>query len=433
MRNNLIPTPVTDRNGKLTTVHKRAAGAPSAGLSRLAGIAPSVAPSVNASGSSTQPDKKIIKVTFTVKESAYKPPTNVLIVGRGSLIHELGLTDKATAGGKRTVSITRGEIFDFMKLGVTVSEAAFLHTKGNFEQWKQDPDFAAATPASLACIPRKDGFDISEIDRTVDALRDHGVSPQKAQKVISQGLCDKHLDGALDIDQLCALFDRFEYSHSSIRGKSTEYSDTMDGIIDGRIPFENFEAGYSRTLIKSALDLLYPDRQKYRNDKAITEAEREDLLKNPRKIYHALHIAELASGGSKSFPTAYRTVEMFGFEAAEKYGYDLLLTPRADGSVIGVEGAQQVLDVFAYLQSNIPDGYEPPRQEHDGRSTQIYLRKTNDYKNPLVLTAKGTIQMLDAGATPEVIASYASEGLNADQICAVLTKETNPSLVSGWL
>lgn len=229
-RSNLIATPTVDKNGRQTTVHKRAVGTSKAGSS-LASAMPST------------PSPRSVEKSHVVKPKNLGLESTAVRVGLalGELRDDVDADDFGNASNRKTVSIPDDVLYEFLRNGVDAQNAAAL-TKFGITEVDQIPEEIAARvlPGDLARVLRRNAYQRKEFGNVIERLQESGVSAIDANKILGNGLQDAHLDRALTDEQLVTLFSKWSYK--SVIGYekrgTPEQDDVMTAFVNGTIPFE---------------------------------------------------------------------------------------------------------------------------------------------------------------------------------------------------
>ena len=418
----------------MTTVHKKdEAASPSIG--RLAGIAPTLSSSPKTN--SFESKMRTVKWEGNVASGNdyYYGGKSSLHSGSDSLISRLGV-DISKVSREGSFKMSQGEIYDYLREGLSLPQAAVLHSQDpSPERWIQKGTEKELLPGPLSFAYYGEKARPVEIKKAVDALRQHEVTPQVAQKLLLNGFTDDHLGGVLDMDQKIRLFNRFRYQASSRANVETNAAATIDALLDGKLPFELFDRDYKRTSLTAALDAVYPKKRQNsssRNQNALSESGREYLRNNPDEIINIISVMEGPNGGQTDFEKAYRSIQIFGLEDSLAYSPRLLLTRREDDALVGVEGVRIARDFDSFCQDaakNDPSmvvSITPYSGVHVFGRGGKYIDNRTSYTH--------VIAMKEAGASNEKILDLIyTQQLSGSQALAVVRGETVASIGKGWL
>lgn len=357
MRNNLIPTVIVDKNNKVTTVHKRN-GVPVPSVSRLGSIKPTVG------APQPKPSKAVSKVRYSATKYG---STNSLSLGDLSFLARAGLQDRAKnllekIGDEGTVDMPDEALYDYLRLGIEPAEAAILHTLsgGDLEKLKRNKAFKDALPGNLASQRVWGGGDVDDkgITEVVDYLAGAGVKPSKIAAALRNNLNNENLArSVLEPQELAELFARFTYSLSKNEERGTAASRTMDALSDGRLPIilADRKTGVDRPVITTMLEAMYPKNKAERG--LMSEGERNDLLaSDPEILLHIAKVLEKHNLRGGDVASTQAAVRQFGAEACIAYDPQVLAAKHSDGTVLGVEGAQNALRFIENVQAQLNKG-----------------------------------------------------------------------------
>jgi hypothetical protein len=423
MKNSLIPTAVVDKNGRQTTVHKRRdAPAPSTRL--LAGIKPSLG-GAPASTKKVQKDSKVLQITFNASEHSVEPSINP-----ANFLARAGMTEGIAPGKGISgwTNMTVGELYSFLRLGITKNEAAFLTRDGaTLEQLTNNPEFVAALPGTLAQTRSRERLSVENV---VDYLHEQGTPPAKVASLLNNGLRDIHLEKTvIEPQKAVKIFEKMKYQWSSV-GADTNAMVTIDALLDGRLPYELMEEGFERTTLTMASDALYPRKRGFGTD-SLTDAERAHLQANPEEIVRTVRaLNEIKDRRSRDFVKAFRSIREYGYEASVQYNPDLLLMRPGGGEPLGIEGAQKVR------------GFVDSFSDHMRLSTVTFqdVKATSGYVYPRETRTSADIEYEDIalmqrqGASNEQITKLLESGtISSSQALALVRGDAVPAMVEGWL
>lgn len=406
---NLVPTSVMRSDGHMTTVHKKLPGDSAAVSSKLAQAKPSVATS---GAPSVHPnDKKQLKVAWRGEDLA-----------TSKTLTRLGLFVERQEVGAR--KMPHSEIYEYLKLGIPLGEAAYLADIMPLENWKKEPGFSEVIPGSLGYVQYGKRDRIAEISNAVAFMQEHGIAPRIAQKMLVNGFMDHHIEGVLTPAQLERLFVRFKYQPSVDAGKDTNTAVTIDALVEGRIPFEAIERGFTRTLLTDATDSLYPRGKRHQAE--LSDEDREYLISHPEEIVPTINAAHKSKC---DFSTAYVAVKEFGAEACDRYSPPVMASKREDGSYVGVDGAERIAQCIKHFDSKFSGtkisvrSYEP-----------TVFHVDEGYKTIAEIRCAELLDLLDAGASPDRIMELLTTGkYTPQQMLAVVRGDAVASLAEGWL
>lgn len=235
----LVPTPITDRNGKQTTVYRRSEKkAGGTGLASLAAAKPTVA-------TPEPPDSgpRMVKLPAS-KLSRNGFPRESSIINRSNMYHWLieGLWNGNTGEfiwEPQDTEIPDEDLYGYLRLGLGVNEAAMLHSVGATpEMVGGDEHFANELPGDLAKYVERENLWPLRQQAAIDAMQAHGVPAEEAHALLVNGLQDGHLGKALGFEQLREVFGKFRYYGQAVDWAEQKTSKAINGLLSGLIPFE---------------------------------------------------------------------------------------------------------------------------------------------------------------------------------------------------
>lgn len=226
----LIPTPVTDKNGRLTTVHKRADSGIKNGS--LASIKP-------ASIGHLRP----VEPTVVIKPKALAKDADSICIARefGLLGTPEDAGNFALKTGREAVTLTEGELYEGLSRGYASQDTAALKGLGismdDISERITDPYRSRGNMDAV-----RSGYTIyrRNHNQVVERLQEKGVPALVAEKVLANGLENSHLDQGLTDDQLIELFSRYKMkqTHEKYEPGRVEQDDVIMSFVKGDMPFE---------------------------------------------------------------------------------------------------------------------------------------------------------------------------------------------------
>jgi hypothetical protein len=327
--NNLIPTPIVDKNGKQTTVHKSLGNTPAA-----TGALSAARPSLIASKKKERP-------------TTLEWNTRQLPLDEG-LLWEMGISEHR--GTTRFTEITLSELIGYLGHGATYHEAAYLNRIKGLEEWERDERFQRAAERCP-----------NQFDNVIAAIESRKMKPNEIFKLLENGVTDALLESStLTEDQTLNVFSRFKYSHHTASKTSNEIPAMIDALLDGTLPYGVFDGGYEKASVTKMCKELFGNPGK---KSEFTEAEREEIRSSPETIELLLALTDHHNknrhendvyGAYRAFGETYRAVKQFGKKAVSEFHPQLLQGKLSDGSVMGVEGARTARGFVQYCEDKTP-------------------------------------------------------------------------------
>lgn len=420
MRNNaskasgspLVATPVIDKNGRLTTVHKRSDNA-SFGSPALTVARPSIVKTQKA------------EAVHTIKPKKLADDSPAARIGL-AMHHWDGYSEESAfiAGrGRKPVDMADDVLFDFLREGIDTQNAAALNTFGISEVGEiPDGAWGKSYPGSLSTVITKSTLiHYREFGQVIERLQEAGLSAVDASKAISNGLQDGHLDQALSDEQLLKLFSKWNYKSTfSLNGKSeTEQDKVIDGFVSGLIPFELASQNMNtlKGLEYELTALLVKEQTRDDEDKALLEKLKDrDYLVTLGSKFHAMI-------GSRPLRELNRLVENHGIEVLDLEQPQLAGVSVRQGegkdAQIGIEGAKYIQTVqdIAHEQSDRAYWTSVDRYNNVGglEVDRSYLRnyELNNLREAGVSPEKAYDMLINHKLTPEQIVVAHQTGLNS--------------------
>lgn len=224
----LIPTPIVDRNGRATTVHKK----------------PSVAPK----GSALKGIKPVLK---------QQQPADQVNIIKGKVLHAASLSlqlfsddeqrqyeltsSKGEFEWRKSVEMTETELYSYLMVGADSQDAATLHGLGVSPD---DERLVRYTPGRLGRYEGRFSYNIVSNRKVIARFQAAGISALEAEKALANKVHDIFLDKALDEHQLLELFTRKKIN-SPVSGSSVSPNDSVTySFLHGRLPMSVVDLGY---------------------------------------------------------------------------------------------------------------------------------------------------------------------------------------------
>lgn len=429
---NLTATRVMRKDGHMTTVHKKD-GVASPSLGRLSGLAPTL-PSSPVRKSN---DGKPFTARWEASGISYYAGKNALPMGEKSLLVRMGVPLPAS-GTSQSTKMDYGQAYEYMSAGISLPEAGYLHSLNpSADSWTQNPKYQNALPGTLSYVQYGSRSRRVEITEAVQALREHGVEPRTAQKMLMNGFSDSHLGGVLSIDQKVELFSRFKHQASVDEKKETNAAATLDALLDGRLPYEMFERKFRKTTLTAALDAIYPSKRSGSFGSELDDEDREKFHRSPELILETAEEYEKETRSGVTFSGLYKANQLFGPEACREYSPRLLTMRRGDGSFLGIEGARHASEFREYAKNKFGGGgYNSPVlvSVHNPDAISVHDRDGYNFRPDTQVSYVDIAEMREMGADNEQILDLIyKQRLNGPQAKAILTGDTVPALGKGWL
>jgi hypothetical protein len=337
--------------------------------------------------------------------------------------------------------MTRGEVFEFMKLGLTFSEAGALHQIGGpLDEWMDNESFRDALPGDQARVLIKGGERTVALDETMELLKREGVSLNKAAKLVRNGLSDEILQrSVLAPHEIFALFSRFSYQTSINPDVTTNSAATMDALNEGLLPFdlvENMDA--DKSTMTTVIYALYPPEKKRASSAplpsdTISEPVRQELIADHEKLSQTVIVmskySSIYANRLESIDDTLSAIKEFGFDACLKNHPNLLNYNLSNGESVGVDrlnkakaSAKEVADIF---ESDVKSSKVYPT------ATEIKVYKDKEWLS-LSYTDIAEFNLMGV-SKEEIFEKTIGAGMDSNRALAIAQKRVSPAVSSGWL
>jgi len=203
----LIPTPVVDKNGRLTTVHKRAGKQPASTLG-------AIKPVLNAPHEATEQ-------THVVKGTALHPQSLALRLFSDDEPQQYRLTRSSDEyEWRKQVEVSDSDLYSYLRLGVDAVDAATLHGLGITPDSLPDhPELGVHLPGRLGRFEGKKAYQCISNSKVIDRFQAVGITAIEAERAVMNHVQNEFLDKSLDEHQLLQLFSRKKYHAASWTGR----------------------------------------------------------------------------------------------------------------------------------------------------------------------------------------------------------------------
>lgn len=415
----LTPTPTIDRNGKATTVYRRAGSAPSRSISALAGARPAVA-----GGGSHAPagrlDRTTVTVTFDVKYGREdRLSQRFAEVAPGV---PLALPDKG-------VPMSGAEAYTYLTMGVSLEDAALLHLAApDSAAWTSDPTAQEWAREHLRAV-QQGGVNGDRVDEAVAVMRSHGVPPKKVHQMIENGFSNTHLRGVLDNDQLVQLLGRLRYERSTVPGKTARGAHMMNQFLDGTLPFTLIERGYHKRFLTEIAHSLVPVKGKFPiGGDPVRSISAEDAAAILADLDQLLGIADVMQEHEIKDPAAaWHAIRLYGKDEALACPPGAILGRTSEGRLVGPDGWRRVRDFMSDHLAAGGYGSGAARRSYDRYSVP------SDAYGGRIYEVREILDVLNAGRGTEETVNLLRSGLTGPQLAAVVNGSTAQPLAAGWL
>lgn len=421
---NLIPTPIVNKNGVSTTVHKRATRRPS--LKSLDSIRPVL-------NESKPKSRRIIGDHFlgtptTVKAGGSLPSSGIIM--RNPDVFESNDMQRgynAYAWRRVDIEMTNGELYAYMRLGIDPVEAVALKGVGvSAEELPYDENLSDSLPGSLGRLMRGSKEHRIQNTKAVDAMIEAKIPALKAAKALESGLQDGHLNGRFDIKQLVDLFGKYKYGVAIGDHRTVESAAVVDSILAGDIPIE-------LTKTSSRLELTRMEREFNKNKTYRTQIE------SVREAISPEDFIKIAKVGIKRVQTeqpvydTYRLVQEHGEAVLDLTLPAVIEIAREnDGPIYGLSGAQYLEEIVKMSDADTDIDYDD--RYGDWQYQTMSDRDRPHDRRKVTMSGDDMMTMMDAGISADnAYDMMFRKGMSLDRILLARENNISMSIAEGML
>lgn len=328
--NRLIPTQIVDRNGRSTTVHKKDVQQPAS--ARVGSIKPTL---------SKPPHSR--QETVVIKGRPLHKDSIALKLFDSDWDRQYELTSsKGEFSWREEVELPKSSVFEYMRLGVDITDAATLYGLGyKPEDLADTSEIARFIPSRLQQIVKSGTKWLVRNNEAINAFESAGISLEQTEKALNNGLQDTFLNRALNEHQLAELFTKWKYSsvaHDSLI-KKTKKDEVIHGFVNGVLPFECKDIPVSNLHeINFELSIMM-------------QGDREEIMKD-----HDLYVRMIRKAAASTM-TGYnrvfdlnRMVSKHGVGVLDLDDPHLCAARLASGTDAGLENALYFEEVHRYVK-----------------------------------------------------------------------------------
>jgi hypothetical protein len=335
---NLNPTRIVDKNGKLTTVHKRNAPAPAAGVSLGA-----VKPTLGTSAKKTRKASEITKVKAAGVKSFHEDglfaqhPSYYELV---NLEHGHG----EYSWRKDDLEIPTARLYDYMRKGIDLTDASVAEgldlSPEALELYHPEdiPGRLGKTKERGVQVPVKN-------QNVIDAMEQAGVPALKAYKALENGLQDGHMEN-LSIEQLVPLFSKWRYYGRQGTLPEQNSSRLLDAVTSGTIPVELTETTTRQELSRLESELRFTASRKPLME--LLERDRDTFIRLAEKAVKTVQPSVLGTDHDKPATKMLKLYDQYGDSVLDMIYPELLnRSKKVDGewTPLTLENAQYIESV----------------------------------------------------------------------------------------
>ena len=428
----LIPTPIVNKNGVATTVHKRA-DVPAKGIGALSNSRPVLAAS-----------KQSASGVHTIKPKKLSDKSDAIRIGKlfGALNSEDEIESFKASSGRSPVQMTDGEVYDALRKGFSIHDAAALknldislddvmeRTKDHFRQGGSFNRMnGRGTNGNLQEYS-------SKIESALDRLQESGMSGLDADKLMLNGLQDGHFGRALSDDQLVELFSkwRFRTEQEHFHRGYVEQDDVIDALVSGRLPYElsRHKLSALKNIERESFDLfertIGPDgRSVYQRNETLAE-----------RLKDREYLTKVADKAATVMSNEYRGLELVDAEV-QKHGMEVLELndPRMASIPIWVEaGVTRDCGIATgrYVERVLDLAREETEGDLWGTSSPMHTSMGAVKADGVYLRNHDLLDLYDAGVSAEEAYDLlVKHKLSKDQIIVARDTGVDSTLASGVL
>lgn len=228
--NNLTPTPIVDKNGKQTTVHKRTDKNTVAN-----GTLSSLKPTLGSAEASKKTKAKTVTKVKASSVARFHEDSFIKTQPYEFEVEWLENGHEYYGWRKDDMEIPTSRLYDYMRRGIDLADASALEGL-DLSPAFLDVNYAEHLPGRLGKVKEKNYDHRIHNQKVIDAMEEAGVPPLKAFKVLENGLQDGHMK-KLSIEQLVPMFSKWRYY--GVQGSLPEQNSSrlLDAVTSGDIPW----------------------------------------------------------------------------------------------------------------------------------------------------------------------------------------------------
>jgi hypothetical protein len=221
----LIPTPIVDKNGRQTTVHKKPANKPSSSV--LGSSKPVIAPATNVG----------IDPVHTIKGKPLHGASLALVLLSDDPDEQYRLT-RCTGEHewRKSLDVPNSVLYGYLRMGADIQDAAALYGLGVMPgDLPNHPKLATHIPGRLGRLDGNESFYIIQNREVISRFEAAGFPAVDVEKAVANKIQDWFLDKNLDESHLLNLFSKKKYQ--SVVGTGNKANDrVINAFVRGRLP-----------------------------------------------------------------------------------------------------------------------------------------------------------------------------------------------------
>lgn len=228
----LIPTPVVDKNGRLTTVHKKPSGGTYS--SKLASSKPAITPVATSAPSN---------LMHTVKGKPLHGASLALALLSDDPDEQYRLT-RCTGEHewRKSVDVPDSILYGYLRMGADIQDATALYGLGVMpDDLPNHPKLAVHIPGRLGRLDGNEAFYVIQNRKVISRFEAAGFTAVDVEKAVANKVQDWFLDKGLDESQLLTLFSKKKYQ--SVVGTGNKANDrVINAFVRGNLPLTVLDA-----------------------------------------------------------------------------------------------------------------------------------------------------------------------------------------------
>jgi hypothetical protein len=221
----LIPTPIVDKNGRQTTVHRKSANKPSS--SALNSSKPVISQATSAPNDPvhTIRGKPLHGASLAVTLLSDDPDEQYRLT-RCTGEHEW----------RKSVEVPNSVLYGYLRMGADIQDAAALYGLGVMpDDLPNHPKLAVHVPGRLGRLDGTEAFYVIQNRKVISRFEAAGFPAVDVEKAVANKVQDWFLDKGLDESQLLTLFSKKKYQ--SVVGTGNKANDrVVNAFVRGNLP-----------------------------------------------------------------------------------------------------------------------------------------------------------------------------------------------------
>lgn len=420
----LIPTPIVNKNGVSTTVHKRT-GVIMPSLKSLESLKPTL-------GGTKPKSRKIVGDPFldrsvTVKAGGDLPRNGIIMSNPDMFESEMIRRGFNLYAWRRSdMEMTNRELYSYLRFGVDAVEAVALKGIGvSPEDLPNDETLSQSLPGSISRITRGRRETIIQNVQAVEAMEAAKVPALKAVKALESGLQDGHLNGRFDIKQLVDLFSKYKYGVAIGDHQKVESSAVIDSVLSGDIPIE-MTKNHTRMLLSRM------EHEFNQGGASRTHIEHVRDAVTPEEFIRIASVGIRRTHTKQPVFDTYRLMQEHGDEVLDLMRPAMVELERNNGEPYGLRGAQFLHTITELTDGDtdidVNDRYGDWQWDTQGETDRITNRKK------VTMVGDDLLKLMDAGISADDAYNLMyKKGMGLEQILVAVESGSPMALAEGAL